>query len=174
MIILACGLSGSGKTTIIAKAARACDFGLNPIKASDILREEGRPVVGLKASEAISNQKVIVDWLLRFQTASPGPILLDGHLLIETDDGPQLVPDMILAPLPLCGIIVIRSEPEVVAKRRKDTLLIRSSSEIRDLMFIEMVDARRLARARAVPFAAVRGDDFAGFTAAIKRALKNE
>jgi adenylate kinase len=173
MIILACGLSGSGKTTLIAQATRASDLALNSIRASDILRHEGRPIVGLKASDVISNQEVIVDWLLRFQGANDGPILLDGHLLIETDDGPQLVPDRILAPLPLVGVIVVRNEPKVVAKRREDSFLTRSSLEIRDLMFIEMVHARQLARARAVPFSAIRGNDLAGFIAAVKRALTN-
>ena len=109
MIILACGLSGSGKTTIIAHAARVSGLGLNHIKASDILRQEGRPITGLKASDVISNQELIVSWLLRYKSLNHGPILLDGHLLIETDDGPQLVPDRILAPLPLAGIIVVRS-----------------------------------------------------------------
>lgn len=174
MIILACGLSGSGKTTIIAHAARVSGLGLNHIKASDILRQEGRPITGLKASDVISNQELIVSWLLRYKSLNHGPILLDGHLLIETDDGPQLVPDRILAPLPLAGIIVVRIEPEVVAKRREDSFLTRSSLEIRDLMFIERVHARRLARARTVTFSAIRGDDFAGFAAAAKRALTNE
>ena len=91
MLIVVCGLSKCGKSSLI-KAAIVEGLDVPAIKGSQLLRSSGRPIEALTASEALSNQPELTR-LLTDHTREDTPTILDGHLLIETVDGPQLVPE---------------------------------------------------------------------------------
>jgi adenylate kinase len=157
MIIIACGLSKSGKTSLIERA----DFArLNcaHVRGGALLCNGYRPIEALRASDVITNQEFIVRELLALE-ASSKRTLLDGHLLIETLDGPQLVPDSVLDPLPLSGLIVVVTDPKIVAKRRLGTRLTSAIEDISDLAQMEGLQARRLARRRRVPVVELDSQD---------------
>jgi len=145
-----CGLSKSGKTSTI----EACDLastGFIHVRASTLLKDDGRPIASLRASDVFLNQEALV----RTLTDAPyrgRDILLDGHLLIETADGPQLVPDSCLEPLPLGVVILFQAQAEQVAQRRAGTASAILPEEARRLMALEAVQAERVALRRRVPF----------------------
>jgi adenylate kinase len=168
MIVLVCGLSMSGKSTLISQADLA-RVPAEHVKASKVLRGLDRPTVGLVADYVIANQSLLVNWLMQSLSDQPRSIVLDGHLLLETADGPQLIPDGVLRPLPIAGAIAIYDDPFLIAKRRKESPLTTCVQDIQDLTTIEELQARRFARLRRVKFAVVRANDVAEFEAALDR-----
>lgn len=94
MLAIICGLSGSGKSYLI-ESANVASHGLTVVKASDLLRNGGYPTTNLQASDVSKNQRYIVDQLIGL-SACHRRIVLDGHLLIETREGPQLIADAVV------------------------------------------------------------------------------
>jgi adenylate kinase len=162
MITFVCGLSKSGKSTLIGQA----DISKIPadhVRASELLRKLHRPTVDLRAANVLSNQDILVDWLDNSLRSNPRLIVLDGHLLLETLDGPQFVPDQALRRLPITHVICIRGEPEEVADRRHGLPLTQSVDEIRDLIAIEEIQARRFARLIRARLSTISSSDVASF-----------
>jgi adenylate kinase len=168
MILLVCGLSMSGKSTLIAKADLA-RLAVEHVRASAVLHALDRPTVGLAVTDLLANQVLLVEWLMQSLGGQPRSIILDGHLLVETADGPQLVPDNALRVLPIAGVIAIHDDPLLVSERRKETPLTTRIEEIQDLTTIEELQAKRFARLRGVEFAVVRAADVTGFEAMVHR-----
>jgi adenylate kinase len=110
----------------------------------------------------------VVDWLTRSLKSNPRSVILDGHLMIETLDGPQLVPDAILKKLPITKVIYIHNEPEIVANRRVGLPLSRSVPEIGDLMAIEERQATRFARQIGAPLSTFSANDVFAFRTALR------
>jgi adenylate kinase len=167
MITFVCGLSKSGKSTLIAQGELA-KIPADHIKASALLRDLNRPTVDLRASSVVGNQDILVDWLDHSLRSNPRLIVLDGHLLIETLDGPQLVPDVALKKLPITHVICIRGEPAEVAERRRGLPFTRSVEEIRDLIAIEELQARRFARLMRARLSTLTSDDLESFRSALR------
>jgi adenylate kinase len=159
VIIFVCGLSHSGKTTTI-EAADVASIGFRHLRASAVLNSRNRPTLPLRASEVIPNQLVLVESILKDLAEVPGNVVLDGHLLIETVDGPQLVPEAHLDPLPISATILIQATPDEVVRRRLQTPLAISSEEASDFMKLEAIQARRFARRRAVKLFEVQAGEF--------------
>jgi adenylate kinase len=170
MLILVCGLSKSGKTSLI-QAAKSAGLGLRCAKASDLLRSSGRPITALTSAEANCNQSQL-KYLLTKILRDEGPVILDGHLLIETIDGPQLVPESSLLPHRLVGVIEVTAAPQIIAMRRVGTIFSSNVEEISEFMAIETLEARRLARVTAAPFFQIDHEDTVAFTAAILECIK--
>jgi adenylate kinase len=170
MMILVCGLSKCGKTSLI-QAAKSAGLSLPSVKASQLLRSSGRPITALTASQAMENQPELGKLLTAF-IEDGMPVILDGHLLIETVDGPQLVPESSLLPIGLIGVIVVTTAPEIIAGRRVGTPFTTDLDEISDLTSIEVAQAKRLARLTASPFFQIEHDDTRAFTKSISLCLK--
>lgn len=170
MIIIACGLSKSGKTSLIQNA-RLEEFGISVVKGSSILSTSGRPVVDLTATETISNQQIIAEELSRLVQAE-SRVVLDGHLLIETIDGPQLVPDVVLKRLPICGVVLIESDPVLISERRREGKLTTNIEEISDLAQMELLQAKRFARLLGVPFSKYIASEITEFTSWVRLVTK--
>jgi hypothetical protein len=109
MLIVVCGLSKSGKSSLI-KAAVAEGLDVPIVKASQLLGLSGRPIQALSASDALGNQPELMQ-LLAECVQENRPTILDGHLLIETLDGPQLVPEAYLIAVGLVGIVAVTAPP---------------------------------------------------------------
>jgi adenylate kinase len=167
MIIFACGLSRSGKSTLIDEAEIGA-FGVGLLRASALLQAAGRPISRLRATDVLSNQTTFVAAVIkRMRTAEN--LLIDGHLIVETIDGPQLVPETCLDPLPLAGIIVIEAHPSEVVIRREGTDLAISVEEAIDRMALERIQAQRLARRKGVRCTVVKCGDVANFRDALQQ-----
>jgi adenylate kinase len=172
MIIFVCGLSKVGKSSLI-EAARRRHFGwFRYLSAGDLLRALGRPTDQMGAADVLINQRVFVVEALKEIDAAPGDIFIDGHLLVETVDGPQLVPDAALDPLPLDGILVVETYPKEVSERRKVACNEISVDEAADRMALERIQARRLARRRGIHFAVTASGQAALFEAEIDKIIK--
>jgi len=162
MITFVCGLSKSGKSTLIDQA-RSEGIVADHIKASAVLRDLGRPTLEARASDVIANQELLVDWLDRSIRCNPRRVILDGHFLIESLDGPQLVPDSVLKSLPVTKVICVHCEPKLIADRRAGSRFTQSLEEIEDLMAIEERQAARFARQIGAPISTVSATDVIGF-----------
>ena len=100
------------------------------------------------------------------------PFILDGHLLIETVDGPQLVPEASLVVGGLVGVIAVTAPPRTIAARRLDTAFTTDPEEIQELALIETAQARRMARVARIPFYQVGQRDVCAFTKAVSECLR--
>ena len=131
-----------------------------------LLNSAGKPTTGLTAWQTLDNQRSLRDQLARLD-GDRRRLVLDGHLLIETVDGPQLVPDSAFSALELAGVIAIAIDPHILSKRRIENALTSDPEELADLMSIEKFQARRIARQFRVPFFNVEHDDTTAFTNAV-------
>lgn len=170
MMIVVCGLSKCGKSSLIKRASKS-GLAVPSVKASQLLRTSGRPTQTLNAAEALKNQPELSN-LLKQHVHGGQPIILDGHLLIETIDGPQLVPETGLVPLGVIGIILVTAPKETIASRRAETKFTTNIEDIQDLATIECVHARRFARMQGVPFSQIDYLDVSDFVGAVKNAIK--
>lgn len=166
MIVMVCGLSGSGKT-YLAGNLRVSSLGFAHVKASDLLRSSGCAVEELTLEDFFINQKYLVGEVAAV-LSKHRRIVLDGHLLVETLDGPQLVPDTTISTLPLRHIVFVDTEPSDVLKRRPRKS-VTTVHEIADLAKLELIHARRLARKNGIPFSSIKDGDIAAFTQVLEK-----
>lgn len=169
MLIVVSGLSRCGKTSLI-KTAIEEGLDVPTIKASQLLRSLGRPTHRLTALEALRNQ-VELGRLLGGDVRVTKPITLDGHLLIETVDGPQFVPETSLMPIGVAGIIAVTASPHTIASRRLNSTFTTDPQEIQELASIETAQARRLTRIARIPFFEIGHVDVSAFTRAVSECV---
>jgi adenylate kinase len=165
MIVVVCGLSKCGKTSLV-NATKSVGLDWTRVRGSQLLDVAGKPTTGLTARQTLDNQQSLRDQLARLDSHRRR-LVLDGHLLIETVDGPQLVPDSAFSALDLAGVIAVAIDPNILSKRRIETALTSDPEELADLMSIEKFQARRIARQFGVPFFNVEHDDANAFTEAV-------
>ena len=165
MIVVVCGLSKCGMTSLV-DAAKPIGLDWTPVRGSQLLHVAGKPTTGLTAWQTLDNQQSLRDQLARLDSDNRH-LVLDGHLLIETVDGPQLVPDSAFFGLKLAGVIAVVIDPDLLSKRRAETPLNSDPVELADLMSIEKFQARRIARQFDVPFFDVEHDDANAFAEAV-------
>jgi len=170
MLIVVCGLSKSGKSNLI-NAANEEGLDVPAVKASELLSLSGRPIQALTASEALGNQPELMHLLAEYVRASRHTIL-DGHLLIETVEGPQLVPEAKLIAVGLLGIVTVTAPPQTIASRRLETAFTTDPQDIHELGLIENIQARRMARIASIPFFEVSHLDVRVFTKAVHECLR--
>ncbi|MGJ3259051.1 MAG: AAA family ATPase [Rhodospirillales bacterium] len=143
MMVFVTGLSRSGKSTAI-EACGYRDMGFNYRRGSDILRDRGLPTADLTPAQSLRNQEEIVRALLSEQRFQCGATIFDGHLMIETTEGPQLVPQRPLEQLGIAAVINVFANADIVAERRGDPSIY--AADISLLEEIETVCATQLAR----------------------------
>jgi adenylate kinase len=165
MIVIACGLSDSGKTTAI-EAANVEQLGIRHVIASKILRSLGRRTRELTVPQIVENQRILVRELLKELEESSKPLLLDGHLMIETGNGPSLVPLDLLDALPLVGIVLVEAAPQIILARRKTGD--RSADDIAALIAIEASQARKLSARRKIRCVVVESADQNALISAVR------
>ena len=167
MIVFVCGISKSGKTTIIQRAsmyARKWEH----LRASSLIQAQGGVVSRLSAASFIDNQPLLISAIQASLPQVDKHIVLDGHLSVETEEGPQLVPDREIDRLPIVGVILIEDAVEEVTARRRTLGLWESEEEVADLMGIEKIQARRLARRKVVEFREMGSSEVETFIAVLE------
>jgi adenylate kinase len=172
MIVLICGLSGSGKSSMIA-ALKSEDPSVIHIRASKLLNDAGKPIEDISKEEASSNQDALAA-LLAKELATNGPlVLIDGHLLIETTTGPYLLSDDALSNLKIDGVVFIAADPELVSYRRRGSDMEASKDAVSQLMQLEAMQAQRFAEARGIQYACVESGDIEAFKSELSNVLRH-
>lgn len=166
-MIFVCGLSKSGKSHLI-EAAIASGTKFRHVKASQLLRVAGRPLERIDAYLMLANQRVFLECALAMLVHSNEAVVLEGHLVIETTDGPQLVPDTSLDALPIVKLLLIEDDPNAIAARRLCTDLEAEPPEIADLMALERAAATRFARRRSLELLIMKSDRADTFANAVR------
>jgi len=173
MIAFVCGLSKSGKSSMIASLAKAMPNILH-LKASEILSKAGRPLYGLSRLEALENQRVFAELARKEVERETRSILIDGHLLIETLDGPLLLPDDCLDDLKIDAILMITSSNNSIVARRQSTPMEASLEEVANAAELEARHAEALAKRRQTELIRVPSGDLAGFQTAVEELVRNK
>jgi adenylate kinase len=167
MIIFACGLSQSGKSTLI-QSTQLYIPNLRHIRASELLRRAGQPVFPISSKDVLANQEVLVREVLTEIGDKNMNFVLDGHFLIEASDGPYILPPTCLDGLCLDAVFLILADPVEISKRRQGTSAQITPQEAADRISLEKMGAERLADHRKIPFQTIQSDDAKGFSNALK------
>jgi adenylate kinase len=170
MIVFVCGLSKSGKSSLIESALKSFPS-FRHLRASRLLRKAGRPTELISSSEVIENQSVLVDCLTREAATEANGIILDGHFLIEAVEGPMALPLECLDPLPLRAVFMVIADPAEIEKRRLGSSAQISSVEAARRIEMECAHAQKLAAYRGVAFAKIQSGNVAEFTEKLRQII---
>ena len=135
-----------------------------------------RPVVagGMVADHF---QQHLVEQYRRVRSAFDGPILLDGHFVIPTKEGPHPVSADVFAALNVDAFVLVETELEVVLRRLRmrppQSWWDGDRESIASLRNLEMAQAEVIAQALARPLVRVDGETIEGLPE-IRRLLKSD
>jgi adenylate kinase len=145
------GISGVGKTTLIAKALANIQDGLHlqasalikqgladPLKDSEMLRRSS-------GDRILANQMVLIEMFDRAcAVANARVTVFDGHLIIDTDKGLFEIPLYVIAALKPGLLVHVDADPAVIALRRSQ-----DTARSRPARSAEVLDAHQ-AKSRAL------------------------
>lgn len=160
-MIFVCGASRSGKTHTLALASHL-EPQLRVVSASQVLKKLGLPLSELSTSEAIENQQELCAELRRQHVVDDPSAALDGHLAIETRQGPLTLPDSIVDALQPAGFAVISATVALICERRSQINAPWSEDQARSYSITEAREARRHGARLDVPVAVIRSGDGIG------------
>lgn len=172
MVVFVCGLSGIGKSSLIEHAVTDRPS-IRHVRASDLLASAGKPIRNLRATDVLENQPAFIE-LATAEIRKSTHVLIDGHLLIESLDGPISLPDNCLDTLQIDAVIIVTADAEKLLNRRENAGLgTISKEEIEKLMAIESENAQRLAHRRGVEFVKIKSGDINTFVAQLDKMVRN-
>lgn len=177
-IIVACGLSGVGKTYLINTF-----LGANPHAArlsAGAIIAEARKITDpeflrrLPVNELDRSQQLLIAGFPNMLSAlNARLLLLDAHTVIDNSDELYVVTDAVFAALAPDGIIHVEAEPSVIARQRQmDVERVRPFRSIQVLAEHQQISARRAQEVAArlnVWFASVRAGDAQTFSDLLHR-----
>ena len=163
-IIVATGVPGSGKTTVVKgalKKLKARGITYDILNYGDIMLELMRELEGINDRDEM--RKVSTDRYREIQreaarriarAAKQKPIIVDTHCLIKKPEGyyPGL-PRWVLEELNPESIIIVEATPEEIAGRRAKDITRRRDKELRE----EIEEHQLMNRATAAAYAAFSG-----------------
>jgi adenylate kinase len=167
MIVFVCGLSQSGKSTLI-QSTQLYIPKLRHIRASALLRRAGQPVFPIRSKDVLANQKILVREVRTETEDKNANFVLDGHFLIEASDGPYILPPTCLDGLRLDAVFMVVADPVEISKRRQETSAQITPQEAAERIVLETMAAERLAGHKKIPFQTIQSDDAKGFSSALK------
>jgi adenylate kinase len=170
MIVFVAGLSRSGKTSRSQHAAatlRDIDY----VSVSSLLRDAGRTLSVATIGEALENQRWATD---AFRAASfrGRHVLIDGHALIETGEGPMLVPDWFFEELRPDVLMFVRDHAEAISSRRSGEASERQTAEIAALGMMEEGACERVASRLQIPLVTLTAPSLEDFADALRQRLE--
>lgn len=86
--------------------------------------------------------------------------MLDGHAIIETEEGEVELPNSLFDKLQLVSIICIKSSPEEIFDRRRGASQVVSVSEISDRQNRERAYSKYQATRLSIPYFELPSGDF--------------
>ncbi|MGH8143885.1 MAG: AAA family ATPase [Steroidobacteraceae bacterium] len=180
-LILVCGVAGVGKTRLI-KSTVERDPTRVVWSAGEIIGEARRIdhrdlLRTLPADELMHSQELLVRGIQARRVATPDAIvLLDGHSVIDTDQGLFDVPLDIVRRLAPMGVIYVSDRVEQILERRRADAA-RARPE-RSLAQLSEYQDRSIARCRdyqkglTIPLSVVTSGDEEGFDRAVGSMLE--
>jgi adenylate kinase len=161
MIVFLSGLSGVGKTTTArAFAARHAQF--KHIIASRLISRAGARTQPSDSADVKRNQQVLLREFAQIRRSFPNyDILLDGHMVIETTRGEEIVGDEVIDELAATHFIAVIDDPRRIYSTRQLGLseAFLSLGKLERLQDLEIVTTRRQAERRECPFFAVQSGE---------------
>ena len=142
-VIAFTGLSGAGKSTLIKKLTASIP--LEHLQASALIKE-GRHSSGdttieqdqLRLVDIDENQKFLIRGFRIKASTNTGLVILDGHTVIERDDGLTRIDARVFGAIGIECMIFLVEDPQVIAERRRnDTARKRPVPSIDDLRTIQ-------------------------------------
>ena len=148
------------------------------LEASRLIKaEQARRSIAAQSSEALrtgpvlDNQALLVAGFLQEAASIGGPVVFDGHSVIDGGDGLIEIPTEVFAALGLQAICVLQAEPAaILARRQSDGARLRPNRSIEALAEhqIKAIDvARATAERLKHPFELLRNEDEAKLAALI-------
>lgn len=172
-IVAVLGISGVGKSSLIAAAAR--EIYLLHLTASGLIKAQlakAQTSEQLRAGPILDNQH----YMLRgFSQAVAGVkqelVVFDGHNLIDTPTGILEIPDAVFAAMGLHALVFIEDAANAIADRRQADQSrqrpTRTADELAEQQGRAKDMAARLAASLGIPFSVLRSGDLAGFRATL-------
>lgn len=166
-MIVVTGISGVGKTyTIAAFVSGHSEY--RHVSASTILLELGLQTQNLTSEEADRNQLALKTALEKLSPKSADHLIIDGHAVIETDDGPVVATTDAFSALQISGIVTIIDMPNSTHVRRLRKSRADSEATVSGLQDLEIKSSADWAARLGVKFATTRSGDVAAFARAIE------
>lgn len=176
-VILVVGLSGVGKTTMI-KAFVNKNEGYVFVTASSLLAQKTKTedTDALRRGSTdniVHNQQHIVRAFAEYRAANvKSNIIIDGHVIIDNDQGIVEVPYHVIAALNPDKVIVIVSEPEdIISRRKNDENRIRPDRTklgVHQQQTLSLRKANEYSKKLKCPFIQVSSGNIEFFTQSIK------
>jgi adenylate kinase len=170
MKVFVAGLSRSGKTSRTQHAAanlRNIDY----VSISELLRIAGGIFPVRTLIDGLFNQDRAAKALLAAAISLPHQ-LIDGHALIETAEGPLIVPDWFFDKLAPNLIVYVHDEPEEILSRRPPTTYCNHAAEIAALSVMERAACARIATRLAIPLVSLDAPSLEEFTERVRQHLE--
>ncbi|WP_156420140.1 hypothetical protein [Aureimonas sp. N4] len=149
MRIFVAGLSKSGKSTN-SRYAATIRGDIDHIGISKLLKARGGVLPVRTTLDAALNQIVATTALKSLQLIKPYQIL-DGHALIETEQGPFIVPDEFFTEIKPSLLIHIEERPGNLHQRRSRLGKHETPAELSALALMEKAACRRIAVRQGIP-----------------------
>jgi adenylate kinase len=169
MKVFVAGLSRSGKTSRSQHAAAKLSD-VDYVSVSQLLRAAGRKFPVQTIAEALDNQRYAAD-ALRMAPATRTHQLIDGHALIESCEGPMLVPDWFFDELAPDLIIFICDRAEEILSRRTPMTSGNYAAEITALSMIERAACERTGVRLGIPLTTLVAPSLEEFVDELRRRL---
>jgi len=170
MKVFVAGLSRSGKTSRSQHTAANLP-NIDYLSISHLLRTAGGVFPVQTITDGLANQRRAADAL---QVAAVTRLhqLIDGHALIETGEGPLLVPDWFFDELAPDFIIYVYNRPEEIRSRRPPVTSRNHAGEIAALSMIERAACERTAARLGITAITLEAPSLEGFANEVRKHLE--
>jgi adenylate kinase len=169
MKVFVAGLSRCGKTSRSQYAAANLPD-VEYVSVSQLLRTAGGVFPVETLADGQVNQRRAADALKSTSAARPHR-LIDGHALIETGQGPMLVPDWFFDELAPDLLICVSERPEEILSRRSQTEGDRQPTEIAALAAMERAACERIGARLTIPVIALEAPSLEGVAEVLRQRL---
>lgn len=171
MKVFVAGLSRAGKSSRSQHAAANLPD-VDYISVSQLLRAAGGVFPVETLNDGLANQRRAAD-ALRATLSTRRHQLIDGHALIETAEGPLIVPDWFFDELAPNLIVYIYDRPEEILSRRPSMTSHNHAEEIVGLVMMERAACERTAARLGIPLITLIAPSFERFTDELRSHLKH-
>ena len=169
MRIFVAGLSKSGKTTRSHRAATVRGD-LDYVGVSKLLKDTGGILPVHTINDAFLNQNKATEALQALPRQKPYQ-LIDGHALIETAEGPFIVPDVFFDEIQPTLLIYVEDNPQDLYLRRLPLGMKQMPAELAALTAIERSVCERIAARRGIALVVLHSPTTEAFSDSLARQL---
>ncbi|WP_281033583.1 AAA family ATPase [Mesorhizobium sp. M4A.F.Ca.ET.050.02.1.1] len=167
MRVFVAGLSKSGKTTRSMHAADRIPE-LEYVSVSQLLKAAGGILPVITLADGLTNQRIATEALRAYPRSKKNQIV-DGHALVETLEGPLLVPDWFFDEIAPDLLVHVRDDPEQILARRALGTNSHTVPEIAALTAIEQAACELLAARLGIPLLAIHAPTLDEFRRKLER-----